>query len=97
MALRCEDYPCCGHTPSDPCDYSGPTSSDMLANPARYHLGCDHEVGCEYEADEDYEDEDEDEREDYEDHESVDADSYVLASAGWGTDEDYGHFSGYED
>jgi hypothetical protein len=17
----CEDYPCCGHTPSDPCDY----------------------------------------------------------------------------
>ena len=32
----CEDYPCCGHTPSDPCDYTGPTSEDyyaMFSNP----------------------------------------------------------------
>jgi len=26
-----EDYPCCGHTPSDPCDYSGPTAEDYFA------------------------------------------------------------------
>jgi hypothetical protein len=48
----CEDYPACGHTPQDPCDYSGPTSRDMLADPARYHVGCDHEIGdCNYEYD----------------------------------------------
>lgn len=27
----CEDYPCCGHTPSDPCTYYGPTSEDYFA------------------------------------------------------------------
>lgn len=31
----CEDYPCCGHTPQDPCDYSGPTSEDYYAAYAR--------------------------------------------------------------
>lgn len=50
----CEDYPCCGHTNEDPCGYVGPTSEDILANPAKYHLGCDHETGyCEYEERED--------------------------------------------
>jgi hypothetical protein len=36
----------------------------MQADPARYHVGCDHEVGvCEYQNDEyEYEDEDEDEK-----------------------------------
>ena len=54
---RCEDYPCCGHAPDDPCNYSGPTSQDMLSNPAQYHIGCDHETGyCEY-TDEEEEDE----------------------------------------
>lgn len=49
----CEDYPCCGHTPDDPCDYAGPTADDIMANPAKYHLGCDHEAGyCRYEDDE---------------------------------------------
>lgn len=24
----CEDYPCCGHTPADPCDGTGPTADD---------------------------------------------------------------------
>jgi len=24
----CEDYPCCGHTPSDPCDGGGYISSE---------------------------------------------------------------------
>lgn len=89
---RCEDYPCCGHTVTDPCDYSGPTAADMQADPARYHIGCDHEAGwCEYEDDEDEDYEDEDEAgERYES--ASDADSYVLASAGWGTDEDYGYY-----
>lgn len=56
MARYCEDYPCCGHTPQDPCDYVAPD----FTNPevaARYHIGCDHNAGyCNYE---DPEDEDE--------------------------------------
>ena len=53
----CEDYPCCGHTPDDPCDGTGYVSAEqMLENPAKYHLGCDHETGCC-----DYEREDDDE------------------------------------
>ena len=24
----CEDYPCCGHTPADPCDPDGLTAAD---------------------------------------------------------------------
>lgn len=47
----CEDFPCCGHTAADPCRYTGPTADDMLADPARHHLGCDHNtLYCEYEA-----------------------------------------------
>ena len=26
--MMCEDYPCCGHTPTDPCD---PTGADAAA------------------------------------------------------------------
>ena len=53
----CEDYPCCGHTPSDPCDLIEYVSSEqMLGDPARYHVGCDHETGyCDYERDDYYE------------------------------------------
>lgn len=29
MAM-CEDYPCCGHTPADPCGGEGPSSQDYL-------------------------------------------------------------------
>ena len=29
MAM-CEDYPCCGHTPSDPCGSEGPSADDYL-------------------------------------------------------------------
>lgn len=58
---RCEDYPACGHTVSDPCDYRGATGEDMLADPARYHIGCDHSTGyCEYEDDDDMDEEEED-------------------------------------
>lgn len=61
MAM-CEDYPCCGHTDQDPCDYSGPSAADMLADPYSYHLYCEHEAGyCQHDA----EDDDEDDEEDY--------------------------------
>lgn len=42
---RCEDYPCCGHTPQDPCDrqwYDEPGAFDTSRNP---HALCDHENG----------------------------------------------------
>ena len=29
MAM-CEDYPCCGHTPSDPCGSDGASAEDYL-------------------------------------------------------------------
>jgi hypothetical protein len=60
MARRCEDFPCCGHSLSEGCDdKSGYVSSEtMLSDPARYHVGCDHNTGyCEYE---DRDDEDDD-------------------------------------
>lgn len=42
MAIRCEDYPCCGHTDGLPCDWTPPTAK---SNP---HWLCDHENGfCE--------------------------------------------------
>ena len=44
----CEDYPCCGHTPQDPCEpqwYDAPDAFDLRKNP---HAFCDHENGdCE--------------------------------------------------
>lgn len=44
----CEDYPCCGHTPEDPCDrqwYDEPGAFDVSVNP---HAFCEHEYGiCE--------------------------------------------------
>jgi hypothetical protein len=41
----CEDYPCCGHTPEDPCErqwYDEPDAFDTSVNP---HALCDHESG----------------------------------------------------
>ena len=35
----CEDYPCCGHTPGDPCEGTG---YDPYKDP---HLFCDHNTG----------------------------------------------------
>lgn len=44
----CEDFPCCGHTPLDPCErqwYDEPDAFDTSKNP---HALCDHENGdCE--------------------------------------------------
>jgi hypothetical protein len=57
----CEDYPCCGHTPADPCSrewYDEPYAFDTSVNP---HALCDHESGdCDVEPDWDDEDEDDD-------------------------------------
>lgn len=39
--MRCEDYPCCGHTDGLPCDWTPPAESTP-------HARCDHENGfCE--------------------------------------------------
>jgi hypothetical protein len=46
---RCEDYPCCGHTPQDPCTrewYDHPDAFNPRVNP---HCFCDHEIGCDVE------------------------------------------------
>lgn len=52
----CEDYPCCGHTPQDPCSkqwYDDPKAFDSSVNP---HCFCEHEYGM---CDVDYDDEEE--------------------------------------
>jgi hypothetical protein len=58
--MRCEDYPCCGHTDDDPCGpqwYDKPGAFDTTI-PGNEHALCEHEAGfCEVEADEDDEDE----------------------------------------
>lgn len=41
----CEDYPCCGHTPLDPCTrqwYDHPDAFNTRINP---HALCNHEEG----------------------------------------------------
>lgn len=52
--MYCEDYPCCGHTPADPCSrewYDEPGAFDTTVNP---HALCDHENGeCDVFYDED--------------------------------------------
>jgi hypothetical protein len=46
----CEDYPCCGHTPDDPCGrqwYDEPGAFDTT-RPGNEHALCEHEYGiCE--------------------------------------------------
>lgn len=43
MANYCEDYPCCGHTPSDPCDPRSAISEPWYCDQCGYmHYG----VGC---------------------------------------------------
>ena len=58
----CEDYPCCGHTPQDPCErqpYDEPGYYDT-SRPGNEHALCDHENGeCDVDYD-DFEEEDED-------------------------------------
>lgn len=46
--MKCEDYPCCGHTDQDPCErqwYDKEGAFDISVNE---HAFCDHENGiCE--------------------------------------------------
>ena len=47
MSNYCEDYPCCGHTPSDPCarqPYDEPGYYDTTRR-GNEHALCDHEYG----------------------------------------------------
>jgi hypothetical protein len=81
IMAKCEDFPCCGHTADDPCDYSGPTSADILADPAKYHLGCDHNAGyCDYEDDNYNEDEDWDEGDEVDDERGMSEARFDLDS-----------------
>lgn len=46
----CEDWPSCGHLWGECQTLPEHTSEWYLANPAKTHLGCDHNTGyCEYE------------------------------------------------
>lgn len=59
--MYCEDFPCCGHTPQDPCErqwYDEPDAFDTTKNP---HALCDHENG---ECDVDWDDEPDDDEDD---------------------------------
>lgn len=98
---RCEDWPCCGHE-SGCCpdfDDSGNqlnmvcTCGAKLPVDARYSI-CE---GC-MESERDYDD-DPAWDEDYDDEpDNLDGDwDSGMASAGWGTDEDYGDYGSSED
>jgi hypothetical protein len=75
----CEDYPCCGHTPDDPClpqYYDAPGYYDTSIRGNEHNL-CDHEFGeCNVD---DYYDEDE-----CEGDENCNCDSFgINHDAGW--------------
>lgn len=56
--MTCEDYPCCGHTPADPCErqpYDEPGHFDTSIR-GNEHALCDHEND---ECDVDYDEPDE--------------------------------------
>lgn len=52
----CEDYPCCGHTPEDPCEYQSYDNPHRMYEWAQAHSYCDHEAGI-YECDDIYNEE----------------------------------------
>lgn len=60
--MRCEDYPCCGHTAEDPCErqpYDAPGYYDTSIRGQEHRL-CNHENGdCDV-YDDDYDDSDDD-------------------------------------
>ena len=67
-------------------DYNGFYGEDS----SNYHPDADHEIASQFDEEEE-ENEDEEWSDDYDD--SMDGDHESgLASAGWGTDEDYGHY-----
>ena len=90
--MSCEDYPCCGHEHGCCPDYdeSGQQTNMVCVCGAR--LPIDNQVSiCKscLNRNDDYDD-------NYDDSMDGDWDS-GMASAGWGTDEDYGYFGGDEE
>lgn len=95
--MRCEDFPCCGHELGCCPDFdeSGRqlnmicVCGAVLPSDSRYSI-CE---SCGSDGEDDYDDEDDfdDDRE----FDDMDGDhASGLASAGWGTDEDYGDWGG---
>jgi hypothetical protein len=86
--MRCEDYPCCGHTDNDPCDrqwYDEPGAFDTSIR-GNEHALCEHEFGfCEVDAYDD-EEEDGDLNDDGADHEQWET---TTPAEVYMTDEDY--------
>ena len=43
----CEDHPCCGHTPQDPCErqWSDEPGAFDTSRPGNEHALCEHEFG----------------------------------------------------
>lgn len=79
QSCSCEDWPCCGHVDE------ALTGEDIPVCPDCGELGCTGECGnCDYDSrDEECDDLDE----------SMDGDfDSGMASAGFGTDEDYGYY-----
>lgn len=95
--MSCEDFPCCGHE-SGCC----PTFVDGEQMDMRCTCGASVPLGsrssiCDACFDEMNEDEPEHESDDEDYDDSMDGDHESgLASAGWGTDEDYGCYGGDE-
>jgi hypothetical protein len=101
--MRCEDFPCCGHEPG--CcpnfDEAGRQTDMVCTCGARLPITSRYSIceACLRAGDEDFDeppfdDEDFDDEPDPFHGDDAAADADALASAGWGTDEDYG---GYED
>ena len=98
---RCEDFPCCGHE-SGCCpdfDGAGRQLNMKCVCGATVPLGSRTSLcnSCLNGPDDDDYREDWDEEDDWDDRDEMDGDHESgLASAGFGTDEDYGSY-GYED
>lgn len=51
--MYCEDYPCCGHTPADPCSTQAYDAVDYYDTARNPHAFCEHAEGwCDVEDDE---------------------------------------------
>jgi hypothetical protein len=78
----CEDYPCCGHTPDNPCArqwYDKPGAFDT-SRPGNEHALCDHEnYPCEVEPP-DPDDDEEDPADPYEYFPAIDTDTDDAAA-----------------
>jgi hypothetical protein len=93
--MSCEDFPCCGHEPGCCPDYdeSGRQLNMVCTCGAKLPVNSRYSIcnSCMSDGDDDYDDRDDYEDDDYDDSMDGDWDS-GMTSAGWGTDEDYGHY-----